>query len=94
MLHSPHGIGRHRREIGALRPRLVAVDLLQREHVGIKPAHTVPQPLRIDPVAHGAAVQDVEGRHAHQQAPGTSSRAATDWPSPVSNTSTTTSRSR
>ena len=52
------------------------------------------QLLRVYPVADGAAVQDVEGRHPHHWAPGTPSRAATDWPSMLSNTSMTTSRSR
>ncbi len=94
VLHGLHGFGRHRGEIGAIGPWLLKVNLLQAEQVWIKVAHAFPQPLRVHSVADGAAVQDVEGRHVHHWAPGTSSRAATDWPPPVSNTSTTTSWSR
>lgn len=44
---------------------MVAVDLLQSEDVGIQAAHAVCEPLRVHPVPDGAAMQDVEGRYAH-----------------------------
>ena len=61
-----HRVRRHRGEVGQLRSRLVAVDLLQREDVGVERAHRLPQPVEIDlPVHGGPSVQDVERCQPH-----------------------------
>ena len=49
-----------------MRPRLVPVDLLQPEHVGVEALHRGGEPVDVDaPVVEGASVQEVEGRDAH-----------------------------
>ncbi len=60
-----HGLGRDRGQIDSTRPLLFDVDLLQREYVGVQEAHALAQAIQIDSTAHGASVQDVEGRHSH-----------------------------
>jgi hypothetical protein len=64
--HRAHRLGRNRREIGHRRPGLVAIDLLQRQHIGIQSPHAVGEPADVDfPVVDAAAVQNVEGGHPH-----------------------------
>ena len=65
MCDGAHSVGRHCCQISSPGPLLFEVDFLQREHVGVHPLHARPQTIQIDSVAHGAPVQDIEGRHSH-----------------------------
>ena len=66
VLRRAHRLGGHRGQVGAERARLVAVDLLEAEHVGVQALHGGGQPVDVDAaVVQGAPVQDVEGRDAH-----------------------------
>jgi hypothetical protein len=84
--HEPVLIGAHRlrgdgRQVGSVGARLVAVDLLEPEDVGVERGDRLREDVDVDEVVHRvAAVQDVEGRDAHphvgtpRPAPGTGVR--------------------
>ena len=66
VLRGAHRLGGHRGEVGAEGPRLVPVDLLESEDVGVEALHGGREPVDVDAaVVEGAPVQDVEGRDAH-----------------------------
>jgi hypothetical protein len=66
MSHSSHRFRGNCRQIGEVGARLVAVDFLQGQDVGVQRADSIGQPTKIDhSIVDGAAVQDVECRQPH-----------------------------
>jgi len=66
MFRGIHRLGGQDGQVGAVRPGLVAVHLLQREHVSVELAHGDGEPVEVDlPVDERARVQDVERGEPH-----------------------------
>ncbi len=66
MGHGPHRFGSDCRQIGEMGTRLVTVDFLERQNVGVQETDNIGQPIKIDhPVVDRAAVQDVKCRQPH-----------------------------
>ena len=73
-----HGLGSDGSQVDVGGAGLVAVDLLEREHVGVDRADGLGERVDVHPRPLGmAAAEDVEGRDAHDQG-ATIDRSAAD----------------
>ena len=64
MRHRTHCFRSHSGQVGTTGAFLVKINLLQRKNVRVQPLDAFTQPSRIDAVANGSAMQDVECRDA------------------------------
>ena len=66
VMRGTHRLGRHGGQVRVLRPRLVAVDLLQPQQIGVQRTDRAAEAVLVHPVVgRGPAAEDVERRDPH-----------------------------